>query len=204
MSPTYLQIFLLINVFLMGVLVAIAVRHAYAHFRPDHHDIEKPRSTKQDVRLPPTVRKRLLETSEANFQTVLERSAAQLQRDLEVTEVQLNKRLEKLGTAVVGDEMDRYRAELDQLRKHAETTIVGAQAEIAEHQTELKAKLAEEMVAEKQRLVQQMDMKLADAVASFLIETLPHNVDLGAQSAYLMAMLEEHKAELTKGVTDEA
>jgi hypothetical protein len=45
---------------------------------------------------------------------------------------------------------------------------------------------------------------LADAVASFLIETMQHNVDLGAQSTYLTTMLEEHKTELTKGIIDEA
>jgi hypothetical protein len=48
-----------------------------------------------------------------------------------------------------------------------------------------------------------MDTKLADAVTSFLMETLQHNVDLGAQSAYLTAMLDEHKDELVKGVKHE-
>jgi len=41
-------------------------------------------------------------------------------------------------------------------------------------------------------------------VASFLTETLQHNVDLGAQSAYLTAMLEEHKADFAKEVADES
>ena len=111
--------------------------------------------------------------------------------------------------------MQRYRALIDELRKQSETTAVGGQSKLAEHQAELsarlderqielEAKLSDEMIAEKQRLTQQVDTKLADAVASFLIETLQHNVDLGAQSAYLTAMLEEHKAELTKGIVDEA
>ena len=60
------------------------------------------------------------------------------------------------------------------------------------------------MLAEKQRLLQQIDTKLADAVASFLMETLQHNVDLGAQSAYLTAMLEEHKTDFAKELSDES
>ena len=61
----------------------------------------------------------------------------------------------------------------------------------------------QELAAEKEQLAKLMDTKLADAVASFLMETLPHNVDLGAQSAYLTSMLEEHKAELVREVAGE-
>lgn len=204
MNPTLLQVFLLLNVFLIGAITALAVQHAYAHFRRGPHEAEKNHPVKADNRLPPAVKKHMLEVSQANFQTALDRSTARLQHDLESTETQLNKQLEKLGGAVVDDEIQRYRAELDELRRRAETTLTSAQAEIVQHQTDLKAKLAEEIAAEKQRLLEQMDTRLADAVASFLLETLPHNVDLGAQSAYLTAMLEEHKEELKKGIVDEA
>jgi F0F1-type ATP synthase membrane subunit b/b' len=71
------------------------------------------------------------------------------------------------------------------------------------HKGELKAKMEQEIAAEKQRLVRQIDAKLADAVGSFLLETLRHNVDLGSQKDYLVAMLEEHKADFIKEVGDE-
>ncbi|HET8883889.1 MAG TPA: hypothetical protein VFM68_00255 [Candidatus Saccharimonadales bacterium] len=215
MNPTLLQLFLLANVFLIGVLTALAVRHAYAHFRPPtQHESDKPHPTPQRMNLPPAVKERLLRSSQANFEAILNRSASELQHDLKATSIQLNRQLEKLGAEIVSDEMKRYRESLDKLRQQAEATLGGAQTEIANHQaelkvklaerqTELEAKLTEDMTAEQQRLVAQIDTKLADAVASFLTETLQHNVDLGAQSAYLTAMLEEHKAELTKGVTDE-
>lgn len=216
MSPTALQIFLLINVFLIGALTAIAIRHTYAHFRPTQHEPEKPHHPPvQTAHLPPAVREKLLEAAQHNFQTVLDRSAHDLEHDLQATTIQLNKQLERIGNQILSNEMGRYQASLDQLRKQAEATISGAQEEVAKHQAELRVKiderqaqleaeLTEKMAVEQQRLVQQMDTKLGDAVASFLTETLQHNVDLGAQSAYLTAMLEEHKAELTKGVGHEA
>lgn len=216
MSPTLLQLFLLLNVFLIGALTAVAVRHAYAHFRPSQHEPEKPHHTPpQSAHLPPATRERLLQAAQANFQKVLERSAADLHHDLKTTTIQLNKQLEQLGAAIISDEMKRYQEGLDELRARTEITIGSAQSEITQHQAELKAKLVEhqaeleanmgeQIAAEKQQLIQQIDTKLADAVASFLTETLQHNVDLGAQSSYLTAMLEEHKAELTKGVSDEA
>ena len=203
-SSTFLTLFLLLDTFIMGVLATIAARHAYAHFRPQHVEPEKTHPSAQTVHLSPAVREHMLETAQHNFQTVLDRAAAQLQHDLAGTAAQLNKLLEKLGTDIVGTEMDRYHTEIDKLRLQAESTISGAQTEVAAHQAELKAKLAEEMTAEKQRLTQQIDTKLADAVASFLLETLQHNVDLGAQSEYLTAMLEEHKADFTQRVVDEA
>lgn len=215
MNSTFLQIFLLVNIFLIGAFTATAIRHAYAHFRPQHGG-EKPHpAAKQAVRLSPEVKEHLLQSAQINFQATLEHSVAELERDLKSTVSQLNGRLEKLGTEIVSDEMKRYRMDLDQLRKQTEANISGAQTEITEHQVDLKskidqrrvkleAKLVEEIAAEKQLLIQQIDTKLADAVASFLTETLQHNVDLGSQNAYLIAMLEEHKDELRKGIADES
>ncbi len=225
-GSTFLQLFLFLNVFLIGALAAIAVQHAYAHFRPHRQEPQKPRQAAQDSRLPAEVRQHLLQASQANFQAVLDRSASELRRDLQVTSAQLNKLLAELGGKIVGSEMERYRTQLDRLRQQAETAIGGAQTEIDRHQAELKAKLdeqhtahkaklAKEIVAEKQalilqmtteqqRLVRQIDTKLADAVASFLLETLQHNVDLGAQNAYLVSLLDEHKDEFKREVSNEA
>ena len=198
----------------MGVLAAVAIRHARAHFKPPQPTETPRRKTTQQVHLPPAVKDRLLHAAQANFQSVLDHSADELQRNLKTTASSLNKQLEQLGHEIITDEMKRYRAGLDELRDQAQIAIGGAQSSIAAHQAQLEAKfmerqaelennLANDMATEKQRLVEQMDTKLSDAVASFLIETLQHNVDLGAQSAYLTTMLEEHKTELTKKVTDE-
>lgn len=204
MIITFLQLFLLLDVFLMGMLAATAVRHAYAHFRPAQHEPEQSSSQAADGHLPPAVKEHLLQASQAHFKAVLDRAAVELQHDLGNTGVQINNLLGQLATEIVGDELERYRAELIQLRKQAEADMGGIRTEIAGHQAELKAKLAQEMAAEKQWLIQQIDTRLADAVGSFLVETLQHNIDLGAQSSYLIAMLEEHKADFVKGVVDEA
>ncbi len=213
MSSTFLQLFLLFDAFVIGAVAAVATWHAYAHFRPHKAEPEKLHTQPQGAHLPPAVRDHLLEAAQTNFQTVLDRSAAELQHDLGTTAAQLNKLLEKIGTDIVGTEMERYHTEIDKLRAKAEAAIGGAQTEVAAHQAEIKAKLDEQMMVERQRLVdglaaekqqltQQIDTKLADAVASFLLETLQHNVDLGAQSTYLTAMLEEHKADFTREVAE--
>ena len=213
-SSVFLQLFLLLNVFLIGALTTIAVQHAYAHFKPQPHELKKPHVLPPHVHLPPEVRERLLQASQDQFRAVLDHSAVELGRDMEAITLQLNKRLEKLGIGIVDTELERYQTDIEKLRLRAETAVGTAQTEITQHQTELKAVLAEEIATEKQRLLQQMtdekqqliqqiDTKLADAVASFLDETLQHNVDLGAQSDYLVSLLEEHKADFVRGVSDE-
>lgn len=212
MNPNFLQLFLLLNIFLIGALTAFALQHAYAHFRPVDKSEKR---TRPDPGLSPAIRKQILEAAQADFQAILEKSAIELQRELHGTAVSLNQRLAKTGAEVVSHEMERYRAQLEDIRKQAESAVEGAKKEVvsdqadlkahlAEKQAELEAKLEEDIAAEKQRQLQQMDAKLADAVTAFLMETLQHNVDLGAQSRYLISQLEEHKAELSKGVVDEA
>lgn len=200
---SFLQIFLFVNIFLIGVLLTIAIQHAYAHFRP-HEPEHAHGPAPPQVKLSPAVREKLLEKAATRFQHVLDQAARELQGDLEHTKSELNQRVEHLGGDIVGKEMERYQAELQELRAKAEAAIGGAQAEITAHQEELKAQMAADIEAEKQKLLAQIDTKLADAVASFLTESLQHNVDLGAQAEYLTGLLDEHKADFAGQLKDEA
>src|SRR5256885_1977179 len=123
-----LQLFLGLNLFLIGALATIAAQHALAHFRPRPHETEKPpHPPAQSAPLPPAVKERLLQTAQANYQAVLDHAATALHHDLQDSSDQLNKLLNKLGAEVVGTEMERYRIDLEQLRKQAETVLGGAQ-----------------------------------------------------------------------------
>jgi Skp family chaperone for outer membrane proteins len=212
MSGVWLQLFLGVNVFAIGALTVIAYQHARAHFRP--HEADKPKEPKPTVQLSPAAKEKLLLAAEANFQKMLNHSAEELQRDLKATTTQMNSSLQKLGGDIINEEMARYKKSLDELRAQTEITIGGAQKQVethqadlevkfAERQAELEKKLQEEIEAERQRLITQIDTKLADAVASFLIETMQHEVDLGAQTAYLTKMLEAHKDDFKQGVVSE-
>lgn len=198
---TFLQVFLLVNVFIIGIIFAVATRHAWAHFKTKPNKVDKP--AVQTVRLPPEIREKMLLKAQADFKAVLDRAAMELENNLKATTTDLGGQLEKIGKSVTDAELDRYKLMLESLRKQAETVIVSAQSEIVEHQTDIKTKLNENIDAEKQRLITQLDTKLGDAVSSFLTETLQHNVDLGAQMPYMIAALEENKTELIKGISSE-
>lgn len=211
---TFLQLFLIVDVFFMGVLASVAWRHGYAHFRPEKHEPEKPHKKLQTVQLSAAAREKLMEEAQEHFQEILDKTANGLQKDLDDTSSKINKLLDRLSADIISNELEHYRTDLEKLRKQVTEDITTARSEVTGQQAELKAKLSQEIdlekqralhqvEQEKQRLMQQIDTRLADAVASFLLETLQHNVDLGAQSKYLIAQLEEHKAELTKGVAGE-
>lgn len=216
MNFTFLEGFLFVNVFIVGGLLALALQHAYIHFKHRDDDHEKLRkSIKQDNHLPADLREKLIQASEVKYQAVIDHSATDLGNDLQKITNRVDSKLEKLSNEIVDDETKRYQTNIDKMRKEAETAMASAQKEIADHQQKLKdelekqqvaskAKLDEEIATEKEKLLQQIDTKLADGVTSFLIETLGHNVDLGAQNKYLIEMLEEHKIELAKGIKNEA
>jgi DNA anti-recombination protein RmuC len=204
MANILLQIFLYLNVFIIGALVVIAAQHANAHFRPAKHEPENPQPAPTNEPLPAAVKEHLLQVSQDQFQTTLHHSINHLQHNLDDTTEQINNLIKRLATEVVSSELEHYRTNLARLHEQAEKDLGGIKQEVDAYQTELRAQVAQELETEKQRLIKQIDTKLADAVGSFLLETLQHNVDLGSQAAYLTAMLEEHKADFIQEVADEA
>lgn len=200
-----LQTFLYIQVFILGVLVALAARFAYhAFFKHPTEQSGKQRGvTPQayiDLDLPSDVKQRLLHESQAQFESAVRNSATHLQHNLDTSSEEINNLIKNLAADVVQNELQRFHKQLGQLEEQTEAEMGSIKSEIAKHQEELKAKLAQDIEIEKKMLIRQIDTKLADAVSSFLLETLQHNVDLGNQNAYLISMLEEHKGDFIKEV----
>ena len=222
-NPTFLQIFLLIDVFVMGAIGAISIHHLIslvharreAKFAAAHPEPKKPHVQPETAKLPPAVKAKLLEIAQSNFQKILTRSADELQVDLKQTTAKLDAQLQHLGAEIIASEMKRYKNDIDKMRLDAGESLSNAQISINQHQSELRTKLEAQRAeletklnadikAEQDRLMSAIDTKLSDAVVSFLIETLGHDVDLGAQSNYLIKTLEDHKDDFKKGLKDEA
>jgi hypothetical protein len=202
---TLLQLFLLVQVFILGVLVAVAAMHYLTHIKSgkNEHPNDQAQQIIKPVELPQEVKDGLIKASQVQFEVAVEKAAQQLQGNLASTNEQINALVMRLATEVVSSELERYKSDLAALQQQTKTDMSGISAEVAKHQEELKAQIAQELEAEKQKLIQQIDTKLADAVGSFLLEALGHNVDLGSQSAYLLAILEEHKADFVKEVEND-
>lgn len=206
--------FLYINLFIIGVVTTLALQAWRAHRRQKATE-KRLHLPKKTLSMPNALREQLLDQAWHEFETMLDRSRTELAHDLESTTTRLDKQLNELGTTVIKDELAKTEATVDQLRQSAETTIKAIEADMIkqqqtigtnlnEYQAKLFGKLGEEAAAAQANLKATLDAKLSDAVASFLVETLRHDVDLGAQMPYLLKTLEEHKAELIAEVTNEA
>lgn len=212
---SFLEIFLVANAFVIGVVVTLAVQYGLAHRRSTKAPAK---ASQQNTPVPAAVRERITKQAEENFQGIVNRSSLQLQHDLGATGTQLNKLLEKFGSEVLDDEMRLFRANVADIRANTQSSLSGAQDQIAVQQkaileslatrqadldaklsgrqAELEAELEQSFAAQKDALTSRLNDKMNDAVLAFLLETLGHEVDLGAQADYLIATLEANKAEL--------
>lgn len=209
-----LQIFLIIDALLIGIFIPIALKHAYEHFRKPKEQINKQPLSPQPIRLSPEAREKLMQRTQANLQAIIDRAAAEFEHNLTTISNNLSKDFEKLASEIITNETKRYQLTIANLIKQVEENSKNANTEFENNQasigTELKnteEKLETQLrakIKEKQdKLIQDIDTKLADAVASFLTDTLQHNVDLGAQNEYLLATLEEHKEDLKGSVSND-
>jgi hypothetical protein len=206
-----LQIFLYLQVFAIGAFTAAGVYYARAHFRQKNQPHEQELSPAQPpirpagpMELPTESKAQLLHLSEEQFKSALNQTTAKLQEDLGVTAGHINNLVMRLASEIVSGELERYREDLSKLHEQANANMGGVSSEVQKHEEEVKAKITQELEAEKQHLLKQIDTKLADAVGSFLSEALAHNIDLGTQSAYLVQLLEEHKADFVNEVQNGA
>ncbi len=151
--------------------------------------------------MPEEVKNQLLSETKQDYETAIEKSAGQFSHDLVATSDKINAQIKDLSANVIANELEEYRSGLAKLREEALAGMGSVQEAVAKQRQVLEAELDQQIQAEKQRRLDQIDTKLGDAVSAFLVEVLQHNVDLGSQSPYLLAMLEEHKEELKQEVS---
>lgn len=219
-----LQIFLIINVFILGGALTLAIEHIWLHYHPRDFNAD-PSDPNGGVHLPMNVKERLLRAAQTDYEEVLNRSVSDFKGDLRDTTSKINDQLTQISGDILGEEMDRYKATLNELRAKAEQTRSQAQTDVERHQAELESLILErqkmietkfmerhtaleqqaeaEILAAKKAYIARIDTKLAEAVTSFLSNTLQYNADLGAQEAYLLSELERHKNELIQEVSSE-
>ncbi len=208
---TYLQLFLGLNAFILGVIATLAYHHWHKHIRPGT-DTQTPEVTDAThLALPEGFKEELLRASARDLGATLRSTRENFEKDLDKTAEHINGLLEKFGTDIVDDEMNLFQTRLKEIRESTTEKIGATQTQTAEHQqeleaaiqarrVELEAAMQAEIAAEKQRVIAVLDTKLSNAVTSFLLESLEGEVDLGAQTPHLIAELEAHKDELIKEV----
>jgi len=198
---TILNIILIINAFIMGVLSVYGFKHLVAHFKNDTNKHPQTHTITEKTKIPRELKEEMLAKAERDFEKMIDHSITELQSDLEKTSSEVSQHFSKISSNIINNETDQYRQMVENLRLKTSEIIDISRKEIIDHQTDLKVGLGDNIEAEKQLLIKQIDTKLADSVSSFLIEAMQHNVDLGSQTKYIIEALESHKDELKKEIS---
>ena len=140
----FLQIFLLVNVFLIGIGVAVGARHALAHFRP-HPEEKKVRDAEQTVKLSAQTRAQLIKEAEDTYRAVLTKTTNTLVGDLEQTAGKLNKGLDELGNKIINEALAGFKQKLEEIHATTAEASKVAVEDISAYQAQAKKKMQAEL-----------------------------------------------------------
>lgn len=145
------------------------------------------RTSKEVAEHSQSLRTRLIER-----QAAVELQLSRQQAELEARFIAHSDSLDGLFQKREKDFMDK----IDELEK----TLIDKQRQHLERQAELDTKLEQNVAVRQEQRLKQLDAQLDDAVVAFLLESLGHNVDLGAQLPYLTETLAENKEAIAKEI----
>ncbi len=153
--------------------------------------------------LSPETVARLRQEAETELKAVMSLANKNLGEELGNTSQKLNQHVEDLAEKIIQDELTKYQKTLEELRQASIETLSQVQNDVNSRREKLEADLEAQVAEEKQHVMDQFDTKIGDVMAAYLTEVLGNEVDLGAQSAYLIKALEDHKADLKKAILSE-
>lgn len=127
-------------------------------------------------------------------------AAKRLEESLQNTVDQIAANINDMTSTQLSQEFEKYQVSLQALRDQSITEFNKIQQELNQRKAELVEHLERDVVKEKEKRIDLLISKLNDVVASYLTETLGNQVDLGAQSAYIFAALQEHKDDIKRDI----
>lgn len=196
-----IQIVLIIGLVLMGLINAASLIWA---FYLDHRLRQKP---------VPKVYETHIDSAkvfkESDIQAIENIARGQLEQVMQDASVTLQKAIDdavgklathasELGTHTLDKTFDKYQADLQSLRDQSVQDFAKMQAELNDRRTQLLQQIDQKVVEQYRKRLDEFDTRLADVVSGYLVESLGNNVDLGAQRAYIIRMLEQHKDDIKK------
>ena len=128
-------------------------------------------------------------------------AAARLQKSLNNSVDQVAANINDSLSTVLTAEFEKYQVSLSALRDQTIEQFGTIQQELDHRRVELMEHLDREIAEEHAKRVDAFNARLGDVVASYISESLGSQVDLGAQSSYIIKVLEEHKEDIKRDVT---
>lgn len=134
------------------------------------------------------------------LEDITDQAAVRLRQSLNNTVDQMAARLNDMTENNISQEFEKYQVSLQALREQSIEEFSKLQRELNDRKVQLTEQLDKKIVDEFTARMDQFNTRLSDVVVSYLAESLGNQVDLGAQTTYILQALEAHKENIKKDI----
>lgn len=140
------------------------------------------------------------EQTHKQLEDIADQAAVRLKQSLNNTVDQMAASLNDMTENTISQEFEKYQVSLEALREQSIEEFSKLQRELNSRKVQLTEQLDKKIFDEFTARMDQFNTKLSDVVVSYLAESLGNEVDLGAQTTYILQALEAHKEDMKKDI----
>jgi len=138
-------------------------------------------------------REELRNRGRLHFEKIIGENAMFLQQDLRLTTSQLNEYMKTEITRKLQEEFNKYEQSIMDAKQLAIESIQKTNTAIDEQRQILSQQVQQEIVAEKQQLLEHFEANMADIVNHYVLAAIGNQIDLNDQLEYILGDLEANK-----------
>jgi len=138
--------------------------------------------------------------AEADLAAAAAQSSDDFHAMLDATMTELNTKAKDMITQTLSKEFEAYHNSLAKVRTQTLKEFTDIKKASDEQKKNLQDEFEAKVTAQEALRLDQFNQRLDDIVSSYIVESLEHNVDLGAQMKYIIASLESRKEDIKKDV----
>lgn len=147
-------------------------------------------------------REELRNRGRLHFEKIIGENSMFLQQDLRLTTSQLNEYLKKEITQKLQEEFARYEESITDAKELAVQSITKTQEAIEQQRQMIGQQMAQEMAAEKVRMIKRFEENMADIVNHYVLAAIGNQIDLNDQLEYILSELNQNKQAIIEDITN--
>lgn len=149
-------------------------------------------------------REELRNRGRLHFEKIIGENAMFLQQDLRLTTSQLNEYMKQEITRTLKEEFSKYEESINDAKQLAIDSIEKTQATIEQQRQLMTQQLAEQLSAEKSRVIARFESHMADVVNHYIMTAIGNQIDLTDQLEFILNDLQDNKDAIIEDIKNGA
>jgi len=146
-------------------------------------------------------REELRNRGRLHFEKIIGENAMFLQQDLRLTTSQLNEYMKTEITHKLEAEFEKYEQSIMDAKQLAVESIQKTNTAIDEQRQVMGRELQQEIIAEKQQIVQRFEQNMTDIINHYVLAAIGNQIDLNDQLEFILADLEMNRQAIIEDIT---